>query len=146
MHHYQIGYNDCIREIQRFMTDVEGLNSNDDRCIRLISYLQTRFRPDSSISGGAAYREALERLLNSRNRRLATRSHFVNRNEGRLLSGPAVSRFQPYQLTARPTLADQQRVTSTSGQLPLPVTPAFYPSVLGQNNSLREFKFNKFFS
>ncbi|XP_062615791.1 hairy and enhancer of split-related protein HELT-like [Saccostrea cucullata] len=63
MHHYQVGYNDCIREIQRFMTDVEGLNATDDRCVRLVSYLQTRFRPESSVAGGAAYRDLLQRLM-----------------------------------------------------------------------------------
>lgn len=62
MHHYQVGYNDCIREIQRFMTDVEGLTVTDDRCVRLVSYLQTRFRPESSVAGGAAYRDLLQRL------------------------------------------------------------------------------------
>lgn len=65
MHHYQVGYNDCIREIQRFMTDVEGLNAADDRCVRLVSYLQTRFRPESSVAGGAAYRDLLQRLMAS---------------------------------------------------------------------------------
>ncbi|XP_060065628.1 hairy and enhancer of split-related protein helt-like [Ylistrum balloti] len=62
VHHYQAGYDDCVREIVRYMTDVEGLQASDERCMRIISYLQTRFRADSSVSGGSAYRDVLQRL------------------------------------------------------------------------------------
>ncbi|XP_033747991.1 hairy and enhancer of split-related protein HELT-like [Pecten maximus] len=62
VHHYQAGYDDCVREIVRYMTDVEGLQASDERCMRIISYLQTRFRADASVSGGSAYRDVLQRL------------------------------------------------------------------------------------
>ncbi|KAK3090865.1 hypothetical protein FSP39_015320 [Pinctada imbricata] len=119
MHHYKVGYNDCIREIQRFMTDVEGVNADDDRCIRLISYLQTRFRPDSSISGGAAYREALERLVNSQSRRLTSRNQHISRSDHLISPGPVVpslSRFSPYPLPNTMTSISrnmQPRLTNT---------------------------------
>ncbi|KAK6171373.1 hypothetical protein SNE40_019578 [Patella caerulea] len=61
--HYQLGYNDCIREVVRYMTDVEGMGLNDNRCVRILSYLQTRFRPDSSITGAGTHRPTMQRLL-----------------------------------------------------------------------------------
>ncbi|CAC5377678.1 Hairy and enhancer of split-related protein helt,Hairy and enhancer of split-related protein HELT [Mytilus coruscus] len=59
MQHYQTGYNDCIREIMRYMMDVEGLNVHDQRCARMMSYLQTRFKPDASVADGLAYRQSI---------------------------------------------------------------------------------------
>ncbi|XP_070545329.1 hairy and enhancer of split-related protein helt-like [Ptychodera flava] len=44
--HHQAGYNDCIREIARYLTDIEGIDINDTRCMRIMSYLQQRYRPD----------------------------------------------------------------------------------------------------
>ena len=43
-HNYQAGYNDCIRETLRYMTDVEGVHVDDDRCTRILVYLQNRRR------------------------------------------------------------------------------------------------------
>ncbi|XP_052824443.1 transcription factor HES-4 [Octopus bimaculoides] len=62
MHHYQVGYNECMQEVVRYMTDVEGIDTNDSRCIRIMSYLQTRFRPDASINTGNVYRDTISRV------------------------------------------------------------------------------------
>ncbi|CAH1793626.1 unnamed protein product [Owenia fusiformis] len=56
MHHYQTGYSDCMRQIINYMSDVEGIDVNNTRCVRIVSYLRTRFRPDASVSGGNMYR------------------------------------------------------------------------------------------
>ncbi|XP_064595139.1 hairy and enhancer of split-related protein HELT-like [Liolophura sinensis] len=62
MQHYQCGYSECMREVARFMTDVEGVNANDSRFTRLLTYLQTRFRPDFSVSGGLSFTHMLHRM------------------------------------------------------------------------------------
>ena len=62
MHHYQMGYNECMQEVIRYMTDVEGIDTNDSRCVRIVSYLQTRFRPDASINTGTVYRDTINRV------------------------------------------------------------------------------------
>lgn len=67
MQHYQCGYSDCMREVARFMTDVEGVNANDSRCTRLLTYLQTRFRPHSSVSGGLPFKHTLHRVASAGN-------------------------------------------------------------------------------
>ncbi|ESP03875.1 hypothetical protein LOTGIDRAFT_97309, partial [Lottia gigantea] len=37
---YELGYNECMREVVHYMTDIEGLGLNDSRCVRILSYLQ----------------------------------------------------------------------------------------------------------
>ncbi|XP_077998988.1 uncharacterized protein LOC144451941 [Glandiceps talaboti] len=44
--HYHAGYTECMREIMRYFTDIEGIDVNDSRYIRIMAYLQQRFRPD----------------------------------------------------------------------------------------------------
>ncbi|NP_001161564.1 hey-like transcription factor [Saccoglossus kowalevskii] len=44
--YYQTGYNDCMKEIARYLTDIEGIDLNDSRCVRIMSYLQQRFRSE----------------------------------------------------------------------------------------------------
>ena len=50
-----------MRELFRYLQDVEGLNGGDNRAVRILSYLQTRYRPDASVNNGTAYRESLAR-------------------------------------------------------------------------------------
>lgn len=52
-HHYQSGYSECVREVIRYMTDVEGLSVSDTRCMRLVSFLHNRLRHESSPCGAA---------------------------------------------------------------------------------------------
>jgi len=92
VHHYQAGYNDCIRETLRYMTDVEGINANDDRCMRILSYLQTKFKPDTTVGSGAAYRVALQRLAHTTS---------STRQESERCTIDNTVRFSPYNLPIR---------------------------------------------
>jgi hypothetical protein len=86
--HYQTGYSDCMRELIRYMTEVEHLNTADSRCVRILSYLQTRFRPDNSINSGTVYRDSLSRSsANAEQRHPTTSSNSRGHH-----------RFSPYSL------------------------------------------------
>ncbi|KAL8619213.1 hypothetical protein ACOMHN_049995 [Nucella lapillus] len=53
-HHYQAGYNECVREVLKYMADVEGIAISDNRCARLLSFLHNRFRAESAtVAPGA---------------------------------------------------------------------------------------------
>ncbi|XP_061191410.1 hairy and enhancer of split-related protein helt-like [Saccostrea echinata] len=122
MHHYQVGYNDCIREIQRFMTDVEGLNATDDRCVRLVSYLQTRFRPESSVAGGAAYRDLLQRLMTStQSRRNMYLSNSTSPAGFTSFFSPGTRRFSPY-IYPKTVCPVSPQESQTTGAFPLHAT------------------------
>lgn len=139
MHHYQVGYNDCIREIQRFMTDVEGLNVTDDRYVRLVSYLQTRFRPDSSVTGGAAYRDLLQRLtMTTQTRR---NLNVVGLGNSTPASGftsyfsTSSRRFSPY-LYPKMISAAQTQEIYTPGAFPLPSTFSANKTICSRTDNL----------
>ncbi|XP_064645609.1 hairy and enhancer of split-related protein helt-like [Lineus longissimus] len=87
--HYQSGYSDCMRELIRYMTEVEHLDTADNRCVRILSYLQTRFRPDSSVNSGTVYRDSLSRSSVSPTQR----QHVSSSNSQR-----SHHRFSPYSL------------------------------------------------
>ncbi|PVD37529.1 hypothetical protein C0Q70_00123 [Pomacea canaliculata] len=53
-HHYQSGYGECLREVVKYMADVEGVSMSDARCIRLVSFLQNRFTPETQSACAAA--------------------------------------------------------------------------------------------
>ncbi|XP_074649194.1 hairy/enhancer-of-split related with YRPW motif protein 1-like [Tubulanus polymorphus] len=114
MHHYQCGYSDCMREILRYMTDVEGVVADDSRSVRILTYLQTRFKPDSSVSSGAAFRDTVARTTASE------RSGFVLRHSRN------VQRPGPYNLVhsrapGSSTQTDPKDVIKPSPQMPTPV-------------------------
>ncbi|XP_076076113.1 hairy/enhancer-of-split related with YRPW motif protein 2-like isoform X2 [Mytilus galloprovincialis] len=92
MQHYQTGYNDCIREIMHYMMDVEGLNVHDHRCTRMMSYLQTRFKPDASIASGIAHRQSIS-INNASFKSLSSYKGGT--------SPPTSSRFNPYAVNQR---------------------------------------------
>ncbi|XP_041364671.1 hairy/enhancer-of-split related with YRPW motif protein 1-like [Gigantopelta aegis] len=64
--HYRDGYSECLQEVLRFMTDVEGLDVNDGRCVRIVSFLQTRFKHRASLTGGATYQDTLQQQVTTR--------------------------------------------------------------------------------
>ena len=52
-HHYQTGYSECVREVLKYMADVEGVSVSDSRCARLVSFLHNRFRSDAASASAA---------------------------------------------------------------------------------------------
>ncbi|GAB6027622.1 hypothetical protein CHUAL_001862 [Chamberlinius hualienensis] len=40
--HFTIGYSECLREVLRYVTEVEGFQLGDLRCTRMIGYLQSK--------------------------------------------------------------------------------------------------------
>ena len=54
-----------MRECVRYLADVEGMNATETRCVRMLSYIQSRFRHEPVISGGvaSAFRENGSRHL-----------------------------------------------------------------------------------
>jgi hypothetical protein len=141
MHHYQTGYNDCIREILRYMTDVEGLKVNDERCVRLMSYLQTRFHPDASVTSGSAYRQ-----LKNVHRFTPFRSPYpiiddIPHGDRHMTHSP---RFRPYDFSIRPNTRHSDGILTAK-----PITDCSPFSVLTSYGEVfrsteRQNSFNKF--
>ncbi|XP_070183815.1 hairy and enhancer of split-related protein HELT-like [Littorina saxatilis] len=44
--HYHTGYSECVREVLKYMGDVEGVGVTDTRCARMLSFLHNRFRSE----------------------------------------------------------------------------------------------------
>nr|CDF52136.1 transcription factor [Euperipatoides kanangrensis] len=103
--HYQSGYNECMKEVFRFMTEVEGVDTNDSRCIRIMSYLQARICTEPVPSNNLTYGDKVPiystAMFPSSNRNLATNASstsipgvFHHPYSGLRL----IHRFSPYSL------------------------------------------------
>ncbi|KAL5019357.1 hypothetical protein ScPMuIL_005079 [Solemya velum] len=143
VNHYRTGYSECMREILRYMTDIEGMNAGDDRCLRLIAHLQTKYRPDMSLTSASANRRNITgmradvRDLNSK----------VLTGNGNSNSTTGLYRYNPYMIPFLPPvtrentstphiLGDKKSFASRSPSSSLPML--FGPSLI--NSTMRTMK------
>ncbi|XP_069122826.1 hairy and enhancer of split-related protein helt-like [Argopecten irradians] len=142
VHHYQAGYDDCVREIVRYMTDVEGLQANDERCMRIISYLQTRFRADASVSGGSAYRDVLQRLTSLVKSRAPHPADRQYRHAPYIIPTRDVTKTTHGLLTSMfsVNLSDDTNIHSSPARLPTPILTRTTGSDTRNHSSLPYFR------
>lgn len=98
VNHYRTGYSECMREILRYMTDVEGMNASDDRCLRLIAHLQTKYRPDMSITNASSHRSSVSGMRND----MRDFNNKVLSGNGNSNSPTGLYRYNPYMIPFLP--------------------------------------------
>ncbi|XP_066299286.1 transcription factor cwo-like isoform X1 [Branchiostoma lanceolatum] len=52
MRHFEEGYRECVKEVARYLAEVEGMNPQDVRFLRLLCHLQTRGPAARGLSNG----------------------------------------------------------------------------------------------